>query len=102
MTDKSEQLLEQSPDGDIAQHTLLRVRRQDRCRYNKGEIESLINEVTYYFLRAVPLDHRPPVQLVGRRESKKQSQCENPQAETQLQDYRFLFMDQIATPTSES
>ncbi|KAF4768880.1 hypothetical protein HAV15_008832 [Penicillium sp. str.  len=90
-----EQLIQQSPDRQIAQDALLRARRPDRYRYNREEIESLINKVTECFLRAVLLDHKLPVQFVGGRESKKESRCGHPQTEAQLQDCQFLFIDQL-------
>ncbi|KAJ5249524.1 hypothetical protein N7524_011840 [Penicillium chrysogenum] len=90
-----EQLIQQSPDRQIAQDALLRARRPDRYRYNREEIESLIDKVSECFLRAVLLDHKLPAQFVGGRESKKETRCGHPQAEAQLQDCQFLFIDQL-------
>ncbi|KAJ6018994.1 hypothetical protein N7522_001061 [Penicillium canescens] len=90
-----EQLIQQSPDRQIAQDALLKARRPDRYQYNKEEIESLINKVTECFLRAVPFDQRLPVQFVGGGELKKESRCGYPQAEAQLRDCQFLFIDQL-------
>ena len=89
------QLIEQSPDRQIAQDALLRARRPDCYQYNEGEFECLINRVTECFLKAIPLDHQPPAQCVGGRETKKESRCGYPQAKAQSQDRRFLFIDQI-------
>ncbi|KAJ5766653.1 uncharacterized protein N7511_004269 [Penicillium nucicola] len=94
-----EELIQQSPDRQIAQDALLRARRPDRYRYNREEIESLINKVTECFLRAVLLDDKLPVQFVRGRESKKESRCGHPQTEAQLQDCQFLFIDQLHDDT---
>ena len=90
-----EQLIEQSPDRQIAQEALLRARRPDCYQYNEGEFECLIDRVTECFLKAIPLDYQPPAQCVGGREIKKESRCGYPQAMAQSQDRRFLFIDQI-------
>ena len=90
-----EQLIKQSPDRQIAQDALLRARRPDCYQYNEGEFECLIDRVTECFLKAIPLDHQPPAQCVGGRETKKESRCGYPQAKAQSQDRRFLFIDQI-------
>ena len=89
------QLIEQSPDRQIAQDALLKARQPDCYQYNEGEFESLINRVTECFLKAIPLDHQPPAQCFGGRETKKESWCGYPQAKAQSQDRRFLFIDQI-------
>ena len=89
------QLIQQSPDRQIAQDALLRAHRPDRYRYNKEEIKSLINKVTECFLRAVLLNHKLPIQFVSRKESKKESRYRHPQTEAQLQDCQFLFIDQL-------
>lgn len=90
-----EQLIEQSPDRQIAQEALLRARRPDCYQYNEGEFECLIDRVTECFLKAIPLDYQPPAQCVGGREIKKESRCGYPQAMAQSQDRQFLFIDQI-------
>lgn len=90
-----EQLIQQSPDREIAQDALVRARQPDRYRYNEEEVESLINKVTECFLRAIPLDHQLPVQSIGGRETKKESRCGRPQTEAQMQDCPFLFIDRI-------
>ncbi|KAJ5346216.1 hypothetical protein N7452_004220 [Penicillium brevicompactum] len=90
-----EQLIQESPDRQIAQDALSRARRPDRYQYNEEEIESLINKVTECFSKAVPLNHKLSVQFVDGRECKKESRCGYPQAEAQLQDCQFLFFDQI-------
>ncbi|OQD76719.1 hypothetical protein PENANT_c125G11294 [Penicillium antarcticum] len=69
-----EQLIQQSPDRQIAQDALLRARRLDRYRYNREEIESLINKVTECFLRAVLLDHKLPVQFKQAKKLQRQQQ----------------------------
>jgi hypothetical protein len=90
-----DQLMQQSPDRQIAQDALLRARRPDCYGYNAAEVESLIDKVTECFLRAIPLDHQPPVQCVSGRETKRVSRYGHPQAKSQLQDRQFLFLDQI-------
>ncbi|KAJ5646732.1 hypothetical protein N7490_003104 [Penicillium lividum] len=90
-----EQLIQQSPDRQIARDALLKARRPDRYRYDEGEVETLISKVIDCFLRATPLDHPPPMKYAGGREVKKESRQGHPQAREQLQDRQFLFIDQI-------
>lgn len=90
-----EELIQQSPDREIARDALLMARRPDCFRYDGREFESLVDRVTECFLRAIPLDHQRPAQYVGGRETKKESRCGHPQGKAQLQDRQFLFIDQI-------
>ncbi|KAJ5988270.1 hypothetical protein N7481_003480 [Penicillium waksmanii] len=90
-----EQLIQQSPDRQIARDALLKARRPDRYRYDEGEVETLISKVIDCFLRATTLDHQPPMKYTGGREVKKESRQGHPQAREQLQDRQFLFIDQI-------
>ncbi|KAJ5216815.1 hypothetical protein N7468_009823 [Penicillium chermesinum] len=66
-----EELIQESPDRQIARDALLKARRPDCYRYDEGEVEALTSKIIDCFLRAIPLDHRPPTKYAGEERSRK-------------------------------
>ncbi|KAJ5643587.1 uncharacterized protein N7484_006094 [Penicillium longicatenatum] len=99
-TPQIEQIIQQSPDRKIALEALMRARQADRFRYEDGQLESLIDEITKCFSQAVPLSDEIAHQCATGRETKKESRVGHPDERTQYQDRYFLFLDQLHGPAS--
>ncbi|THC93575.1 hypothetical protein EYZ11_006928 [Aspergillus tanneri] len=88
------ELVDQSPDRQIALAALLKARKLDRYRYNNDHMESLISRITDCFQVAVStnqLSHNS----TNTRETTKKDRCGLPRTLSQEQDSHFLFIDQL-------
>ena len=90
-------LINQSPDRQIARAALLKARKPDRYRYDSDSFESFISTMAGFFSRAVPIDHETTSEQIDGREVRLNARCGRPHAKAQKQDRQFLFIDSLHT-----
>lgn len=90
------ELINQSPDRQIARAVLLKARKPDRYRY--GDIfESLVSTIAGCFPQATPIDYHATSEHIDGREVPLDARCGHPHVEAQKQDRQFLFIDPLHT-----
>ncbi|OJD10549.1 hypothetical protein ACJ73_09760, partial [Blastomyces percursus] len=90
-------LIELSPDRQIARAVLLKARDPERFRYDSGIFETLIGRIAECFSLAVPVERQLSCHFTSGSEAKLNARCGLPHARAQQQDRRFLFLDQLHT-----
>ncbi|PGG98898.1 hypothetical protein GX51_06545 [Blastomyces parvus] len=90
-------LIELSPDRQIARAVLLKARDPERFRYDSGIFETLIGRIAECFSLAVPVERQLSCDFTSGSEAKLNARCGLPHARAQQQDRRFLFLDQLHT-----
>jgi hypothetical protein len=89
------ELMEQSPDHQIARAVLLRARKPDRYQYDSSIFGSLVDCVVGCFAQADPLEDQVHYEVTVSRETDLKRRCGLPLTKAQEQDCRFLLIDQL-------
>ncbi|EQL28304.1 hypothetical protein BDFG_08923 [Blastomyces dermatitidis ATCC 26199] len=90
-------LIELSPDHQIARAVLLKARDPERFQYESEVFETLIGHIAECFSLAVPVERQLSCDFTPGSEVKPNAQCGLPHARAQQQDCRFLFINQLHT-----
>ncbi|OJD10439.1 hypothetical protein AJ78_08556 [Emergomyces pasteurianus Ep9510] len=90
-------LIELSPDRQIARAVLLKARDPERFRYDSGIFETLIGRIAECFSLAVPVERQLSCDFTSGSEAKLNARCELPHSRAQQQDRQFLFINQLHT-----
>ncbi|OJJ42065.1 hypothetical protein ASPZODRAFT_77819 [Penicilliopsis zonata CBS 506.65] len=87
-------ILQQSPDRQIARAALLKAQKPDRYHYDRETFESLIEQITGCFARAIP-NEDPPMTLTAGRAMKLKDRYGIPPEYAQPLDRPHIFLDQL-------
>lgn len=87
-------LIQQSPDRQMARDILLKARKPDRYQYPEEIFESLVTRICDCFSEAVSLDHPTSPEPAMAREAKLK-RYGLPHRNAQRQDSRQLFLDEL-------
>jgi hypothetical protein len=87
-------LIQQSPDRQMARDILLKARKPDRYQYPEDIFESLVTRICDCFSEAVSLDHPTSPEPALAREIKLK-RYGLPHRNAQRQDSRLLFLDEL-------
>ncbi|KAF7136920.1 hypothetical protein CNMCM5793_006582 [Aspergillus hiratsukae] len=88
-------LIQQSPDRQMARDILLKARKPDRYQYPEDIFESLVTRICDCFSEAVSLDHPTSPEPAMAREVKLNERYGLPHRNDQRQDSRLLFLDEL-------
>lgn len=88
-------LIQRSPDRQMARDILLKARKPDRYQYPEDIFESLVTRICECFTEAVPLDHPTSLEPAMAREVKLNERYGLPHRNAQRQDSRLLFLDEL-------
>ncbi|KAH1633892.1 hypothetical protein KXX16_006187, partial [Aspergillus fumigatus] len=91
----TQNLIQRSPDRQMARDILLKARKPDRYQYPEDIFESLVTRVCECFTEAVPLDHPTSLEPAMAREVKLNERYGLPHRNAQRQDSRLLFLDEL-------
>ncbi|OJD11086.1 hypothetical protein AJ78_08071 [Emergomyces pasteurianus Ep9510] len=91
------ELMNQSPDRQIARAALLKARKPGRFRYNPQEFETLVDRIVDCFSIADPDELEQTHELLADAIVKPRARCGMPQTRTHRQDSTFLFLDNLHT-----
>jgi hypothetical protein len=86
-------LIQRSPDRQMAREVLLKARKPDRYQYPEDIFESLVTRICECFTEAVPLDHPTSLEPAMAREVKLNERYGLPYRKAQKQDSQLLFLD---------
>ncbi|GFF96384.1 hypothetical protein IFM53868_08512 [Aspergillus udagawae] len=89
-------LIQRSPDQQMARDILLKARKPDRYQYPEDIFESLVTRICDCFSEAVSLDHPASPEPAMAREAKLK-RYGLPHRNAQRQDSRLLFLDELHT-----
>ncbi|KAF4210314.1 hypothetical protein CNMCM5878_004631 [Aspergillus fumigatiaffinis] len=88
-------LIQRSPDRQMARDILLKARKPDRYQYPENIFESLVTRICECFSEAVSLDHPTSPEPAMAREVKLNGRYGLPYRNAQRQDARSLFLDEL-------
>lgn len=91
----TQNLIQRSPDRQMARDILLKARKPDRYQYPEDIFESLVTRICECFTEAVPLDHPTSLEPAMAREVKLNERYGLPHRNAQRQDSRLLFLDEL-------
>ena len=91
------EIINRSPDRQIAQDCLLKARKPDRFEYSADVFERLVHRIVECFAAARPLERPLPADSVLNFSAALKARSGLPSTQTQKQDRRFLFIDRLHT-----
>jgi hypothetical protein len=86
-------LIQRSPDRQMAREVLLKARKPDHYQYPEDIFESLVTQICECFTEAVPLDHPTSLEPAMAREVKLNERYGLPYRKAQKQDSQLLFLN---------
>lgn len=88
-----QQLVDLSPDRQLARDVLAKARNPEFYTYNTDTFESLVTRICECFSEAVPIDLQTSHELITSRESPLKERCGLPLHRDQKRDSQLLFLD---------
>ncbi|CRG91095.1 Titin [Talaromyces islandicus] len=90
-----DEIINGSPDWQIARDCLLQARKPDRYEFSAGDLDASIRGIVEFFSKARPRANPLPPDPIIRLPAGQKGRCGLPSKRAQKQDRRFLFVDHL-------